>query len=315
MTLLYYDPVFLEHDTGQHPENRGRLTSVMAELEGSSLDAACRRVPWPPASPERIGRVHSPQYIEHLQQVCAAGGGRIEQDTVVSSQSYTAACLAAGAVCDAVARVVAGEDSTALCLVRPPGHHALPSQAMGFCLLNHVAIAARVAIDELDLQRVMIVDWDVHHGNGTQDIFWEEPRVGFLSIHRWPFYPGTGRASETGGGPGEGTTCNLPVAFGTSREEYFHRFSQALEDFAERLEPQLVLVSAGFDAHQADPIGSLGLNTQDFRRLTQIVSHMAHRYAEGRVVSSLEGGYSPSALAESTVAHLDELLAGSSGNH
>jgi acetoin utilization deacetylase AcuC-like enzyme len=179
---------------------------------------------------------------------------------------------------------------------------------MGFCLINNVAVAARLAVEQNELDRVMVVDWDVHHGNGTQDIFYEDPRVAFFSIHRWPFYPGSGAADETGHGDGLGSTKNLPVTFGTRRREYLTHFSDALERFAARHKPQLLLVSAGFDSHAADPIGSLGLETEDFAELTQTVLNVARDYAGGRVVSVLEGGYNPPLLAECVKLHLENLF-------
>ncbi len=180
---------------------------------------------------------------------------------------------------------------------------------MGFCLLNNVAIAAKLAIDELQLERVLVVDWDVHHGNGTQDIFYEDPQVAYFSAHRWPFYPGTGAADETGRGAGLGTTKNLPFAFGTPRRDYLATFSDELTRFAAAMKPQLVLISAGFDAHAADPIGSLGLETEDFGELSRLVQGVADDYADGRIVSVLEGGYNPPVLAECVALHLEHLLA------
>jgi acetoin utilization deacetylase AcuC-like enzyme len=304
MTLLYTDPRFLEHDTGRHPERALRLRAITAQLDATGLAANCAKPSWQPASLERIGRVHDLAYIESIAALAARGGGRPETDTVVSPASFDVAQLAAGAAADAVARVLAGEDQTALCLVRPPGHHALPNHAMGFCLFNSAAVAARVATDEHELDRVLIVDWDVHHGNGTQDIFYADGRVGFFSAHRWPFYPGTGEADETGAGAGLGATCNLPVLFGTAREKYLDLFRLELENFAAQIRPQLVLISAGFDAHREDPIGSLGLETEDFASLTQIVREIAAIHAAGRIVSILEGGYNPTRLAESVEVHL-----------
>jgi acetoin utilization deacetylase AcuC-like enzyme len=232
----------------------------------------------------------------------------MDSDTVVSPASFEVARLAAGAACDAVDRVLKGEDKTAFCLVRPPGHHALAERAMGFCLFNNVAVAAGVAQQEHEVDRVLIVDWDVHHGNATQDSFYADDRVGFFSIHRWPFYPGTGAADDTGTGDGLGATRNLPITFGTSRREYLDQFRRELEDFASRIRPQLVLVSAGFDSHREDPIGSLGLEVEDFDELTKIVRNIATVHAEGRVVSLLEGGYNPPVLAECVETHLRELL-------
>jgi acetoin utilization deacetylase AcuC-like enzyme len=308
MTLLYYDPRFLDHRTGDHPERPERLIQVARHLERTGLDQRCRRPTWDIVSTERLARVHSVKYAADLLIFEHSGGGRAEADTVVHEGSVEVARLAAGAVCDAVVRVVRGEDTTALCLVRPPGHHAQRDAAMGFCLFNNVAIGARLATQELGLERVMIVDWDVHHGNGTQDAFYADPQVSFLSIHRWPFYPGTGDEDETGTGAGLGTTLNLPTRFGTPRGEYHASFRGALEKLADKTKPQLVLVSAGFDSHRDDPVGSLGLETEDFVELTRAVLEVASTHAAGRVVSVLEGGYNPSILAGCVEVHLRELL-------
>jgi len=308
MTLLYYDPRFLEHQTGTHPERPERLVQTIRHLERIGLLAQCGRPQWEPASQARLCSVHSPQYLQQVREFAEAGGGRIEADTVVSPQSLDVAALASGAACDAVERVVRGEDRNAFCLSRPPGHHALHAEAMGFCLINHAAVAARMAIDELKLASVLIVDWDVHHGNGTQDLFWRDPQVGYFSIHRWPFYPGTGRADETGGGAGVGATCNLPIEFGMPREEQFQQFRAAVAEFADRLQPQLVIISAGFDAHADDPVGSLGWVTEDYADLTRDVQAVADRHAQGRIVSLLEGGYNCGVLAGCVEAHLTALL-------
>jgi acetoin utilization deacetylase AcuC-like enzyme len=308
MTLLYYDPRFLDHDTGAHPEQPERLRQIIAQLEAGDLLDRCTRPQWQPASRQRLQRVHEPGHIDRVAALAVAGGGRLDPDTVVSPASFDVAALAAGAACDAVDRVLAGESKTALCLVRPPGHHALAERAMGFCLFNNIAIAACVARDEHQLDRVLIVDWDVHHGNGTQDTFYSDGRVGFLSAHRWPFYPGTGDADETGMGDGRGATLNMPVTFGTPRPTYRDRFAAALEEMAARIRPQLVLISAGFDAHRADPIGSLDLEVEDFAELTQLVLDVAKVHAGGRVVSMLEGGYNPPVLAECVETHLKQLL-------
>lgn len=309
MTLLYSDPRFLDHDTRQgHPERPERLRRITAVLDSTGLVARCSTPTWQPAEREDIQRIHEPGYVDTVESLAARGGGRPDPDTVVSPASYDVARLAAGAACDAVDRVLAGEERTALCLVRPPGHHALPERAMGFCLFNNVAIAARRAVDEHKLDRVLIVDWDVHHGNGTQDIFYADGRVGFFSAHRWPFYPGTGASDETGAGAGLGATQNLPVEFGTSRTVYRDDFRIALEKFAAHIKPQLVLVSAGFDAHREDPIGSLGLEVEDFGELTKNVRDVAGVHCGGRIVSLLEGGYNVDRLAESVAVHLACLL-------
>jgi acetoin utilization deacetylase AcuC-like enzyme len=309
MTLLYRHPAFQEHRTGAHPEHPRRCQAIDEHLTAAGLPNRCFEPNWSPATAAQLGRLHDPAYVAEIERYAAAGGGRLEADTVLSERSYEVACLAAGAVGDATRRVLAGEARTALCLVRPPGHHARPRDAMGFCLFNNVALGAQAAIAEHGLARVLVIDWDVHHGNGTQELFWEDGRVGFLSIHRWPFYPGTGAADETGSGRGLGWIANVPVAYGTSQPAYHAQFERALEALAAKVEPQLVFLSAGFDAHREDPIGSLGLETEDFGRLTQSVIQVANQYAEGKVVSVLEGGYHPQRLAESVGVHLAELIA------
>jgi acetoin utilization deacetylase AcuC-like enzyme len=308
MTLLYYDPRFLDHDTGAHPERPRRLVQIVSRLEETGLADQCVRPTWQPVSDDRLLRVHTQLHVDTVAAVARRGGGSLDPDTVASAASYDVARLAAGAACDAVDRVLAGAQSTALCLVRPPGHHALANRAMGFCLFNNIAVAARCATDDHQLDRVLIVDWDVHHGNGTQDLFYADGRVGFLSIHRWPFYPGTGAADETGTGDGLGATLNLPVEFGTPRAQYLDLFRRELGEFADRIRPQLVLVSAGFDSHREDPIGSLGLETEDFAELTSAVHDVAAEHAEGRVVSVLEGGYNPPVLADCVATHLSGLM-------
>lgn len=308
MTLFYFDPLFVEHQTGNHPERAARVLAVMHFLQAQNMIDRLVRPNWDSATEDRILSVHTPQHLAKLKDFANSGGGNLDADTVVSGKSFEVACRAAGAVCDAVVRVVAGEDKNAFCLVRPPGHHATTDQAMGFCLLNHVAIGARVAVNELGVRRVLIVDFDVHHGNGTQAIFWEDASIGYFSMHRWPLYPGTGDADEIGGGDGLGTTMNLPVRFGTPRQQQLDQFDEAINRFAQRMEPELVMISAGFDSHKDDPIGSLGLESEDFRTLTQSLVRIADRYCQGKIVSVLEGGYNVDALAQCVHTHLEELL-------
>lgn len=307
MTLLYYNPIFLQHDTGNHPENAGRLRAVLDRLQNTKADDPCTRPQWQPATTEQLCHVHSADHVETVEQYANDGGGRIEQDTVVSPKSFDAARIAAGAAVDAVRRVTSGEEKTAFCMVRPPGHHALQRNPMGFCLFNNVAVGARAAIEEFGIERVMIVDWDVHHGNGTQATFWDDPNVGFVSMHRFPFYPGSGDKDETGAGDGKGLTVNVPIRYGTSRREQIDRFRDATESLAEKMKPQLIMLSAGFDSHVNDPIGCLDLESEDFTTLTEIMLQIAGTHADGRVVSLLEGGYNPAALAESVDCHLRAL--------
>ncbi len=311
MTLLYMDDKFLLHDTGQHPECAARLQHVHARLKESGLVERFTQVPIQRADDADVERVHTQQHIAAVRDFADKGGGRIETDTVVSPDSADVAWLAAGTGIDAVARVVNGEDKSALCLVRPPGHHAVPNGPMGFCLLGNISIAARTAVQKLGLGRVLIVDWDVHHGNGTQDVFYDDENVTFFSAHRYPFYPGTGRKSETGRGKGLGSTFNLPLEFGVSRKDYLTAFENALTKAADACKPELVLISAGFDAHAEDPVGSLGLETEDFETLTKLVQQVADTHSDGRLVSMLEGGYNVERLADCVELHAQTLLSAS----
>lgn len=310
MTLLYTDPVFLEHATGQHPENPDRLRRVTKKLEAANLIARCRAGSFQPAEKESVLAVHAQEVFERAKKMADGGGGYLDPDTVVCPASFRVAVNAAGACMAAVDAVIDAKDHTALCLVRPPGHHATPTRSMGFCLFNNIAIAAAHARKKHAVNRILIVDWDVHHGNGTQDIFYADPTQFFLSVHRYGdgFYPGTGAADETGTGHGLGFTQNVPLHFGISRKAYLDAYCRALERAAEKMRPELILVSAGFDAHARDPIGSLGLQSEDFAALTKHVLEIAAAHSKGRLVACLEGGYNLDALAESVQVHLEELL-------
>ncbi len=310
MTLLYTDSLFLQHETGPHPESPDRLRAIGARLAETDLLSHCRPGSYRPLTAEIVAQVHSPRMVRSVEGMAMRGGGHLDPDTVVSSDSFTVALAAAGTCVSAVDAVLGGDDTNALCLVRPPGHHATPTRSMGFCLFNNIALAAHHALSAHALDRVLIVDWDVHHGNGTQDIFYADPRVLFFSIHRFGmgFYPGTGDADETGEGAGQGYTLNVPIRYGTSRRDYRSAYRNALEKAADKIKPQLILVSAGFDAHALDPIGSLGLEVEDFVWLTQQVLEVAKTHCGGRLVSCLEGGYNLDVLAESVQAHLEELL-------
>jgi acetoin utilization deacetylase AcuC-like enzyme len=309
MTIFYTSDQFLLHETGDHPESAQRLQRVLQHLATTELPQLLQHGQCRIAEQREIEQFHTAEYLLQLQEYAAGGGGRIEADTVVCKASPRIAALAAGTAIDAVQRVVQGDDRTAFCLTRPPGHHALRDGPMGFCLLNNAAIAARAAQQQWGLQRILIVDWDVHHGNGTQAAFYEDPHVGFFSAHRFPFYPGSGAASETGSGAGLGTTFNLPIANGTSRAEIIRGVTSRLSDAADRMRPELVILSAGFDAHCEDPVGSLGLETEDFAALTDVVTQIAQVHCGGKVVSLLEGGYNPQRLADCIELHLARLLA------
>ncbi len=311
MTILCTDPIFLRHETGRHVEVPERLRSITSRLDTTGLAKKCSLGAFKPVAPESLFAIHEPAVVQRARQMADAGGGMLDADTVVSSESFQVALAAAGACVAAVDAVLKGPDKTALCLVRPPGHHATPTTSMGFCLFNNIAAAANHARAAHGLSRILIIDWDVHHGNGTQDIFFTDPNVFFFSIHRYGmgFYPGTGAADETGTGKGLGTTLNAPIRMGDSTKEYHAHFAHFLEKAADAIKPELVLVSAGFDAHMRDPIGSLGLDTEDFAILTHRVLEVAQTHAHGRLVSCLEGGYHLDALADSVAAHLQELLA------
>lgn len=314
MTWLLHDPVFLQHDTGPgHPERSDRLRSVSKLLESSGLAAKCATLPWLAAKATDIARVHPGAYLRHIEEMCAQGGGYLDPDTPVCPKSHEIALFASGALLAAVDAVLRQDappkERTAFCLVRPPGHHSTPTRPMGFCLYNHVAVAARHAQAVHGLNRILIVDWDVHHGNGTQDIFYEDGSVHFLSIHRYGggFYPGTGQLGETGTADGLGATQNVALNQGITRKGYRAAFQQALERAAQH-KPELVLLSAGFDACRDDPVGDLGLEPEDYVGLTQDLRDLANAHCGGRLVSLLEGGYHLDQLAESVKHHLEGLL-------
>lgn len=301
--LLYQSPKFALHDTKSHPESVARIVHVNAMLKSSGWTERCKMPAWEPATQQQCARIHPDSYLEALQDWCEHDAGRVEVDTVVSKGSWTAATLGAGAVCDAVQRVVKGEDTTAFCAIRPPGHHAMSSAPMGFCLLNNVAIGAQYA-RTLGLNKVLIVDWDVHHGNGTQASFWEDPNVGFVSIHRFPFYPGTGKADETGGGQAIGTKVNIPVAAGIPAGEFLKRLYDASEKLANEMHPDLILLSAGFDAHRNDPVGGLTLEAEHYEQAGEWITNLAMSHCGGKLVSLLEGGYHLQHMPECVDAHL-----------
>jgi acetoin utilization deacetylase AcuC-like enzyme len=306
---LVVDRRFEDHDTGaMHAERPARLRAIRSALEASRLASRCVRIPLRRAPDELLREVHSEGYIRALEDACAAGGGWLDADTVAGSESVEIARLAAGSLVALCEEVLAGRAARGFAAVRPPGHHAEVSAAMGFCLFNNVAIAAARLLREPGIERVLIVDWDVHHGNGTQHIFESDPRVFFFSVHQSPLYPGTGAAEETGVGRGKGTTLNCPLPRGAGDAEFLGTLSGALVDSQESFRPQFVLVSAGFDAHAADPLAQLRVTTPAFGAATRIVRAIADRHAGGKIVSVLEGGYDLDALAASVGAHLEALL-------
>lgn len=300
---VFYHADCLLHETGRHPERPERL-----EVCERALRDALPECGWctdaEPVDCELLRAVHTAEHVQNVVTAVEHAPTYLDPDTPVSRGSLQAARRAAGLAVEAVRQVIGGDVATAFCLIRPPGHHATRDRAMGFCLFNNVAVAARWSLSEGGLERVLIVDFDVHHGNGTQDIFYEDDSVLFFSIHRYPFYPGTGSSAEDGAGRGKGYTRNVPVAYGTPPEDYLRLFRSHLDDAAAKISPQLVLVSAGFDAHRLDPIGSLGLDTEHFEQIGQEIARVARSYCGGRTVSVLEGGYNLNHLGPSVVAYL-----------
>jgi acetoin utilization deacetylase AcuC-like enzyme len=309
-TGLVYHPAYLAHDMGAgHPESPDRLRAIMQQLEQSGTLTKVTRIEPRKAEGEWITQVHTPSYVASLNQhVPLSGRVSLDPDTSMSPGSLNAAYLAAGGALAGVDAIMAGQVDHVFCAVRPPGHHAEAGRAMGFCLFNNVAIAARYVQRKYGLSRVLIVDWDVHHGNGTQHSFEDDPSVLFFSTHQSPHYPGTGREDERGQGAGEGFTINVPMEAGGDDEAYHAIFLKALVPAADVFKPEFVIISAGFDAHKDDPLASMGLSEAGYADLTGIVAGIAKRHAKSRILSSLEGGYNLAALAASVDAHINALL-------
>ena len=305
---LVYDPIYLEHDTGDHVENSRRLVDAMSYLKETGIKEKLISLPARPALLEELEMIHAPEYISHVNSKAENGGGWLDPDTVMSLKSYEAALYATGGLLVAVEGVMKKEVDNAFAVVRPPGHHAVQSRAMGFCIFNNVAIAAKFALSKFSLKRILIADFDVHHGNGTQDAFYADPKVLYFSIHQYPFYPGTGWMDETGTGEGEGTTVNFPMAAGWGDEEYLRAFNEVLVPIARRFQPRLILVSAGFDAHWADQLAMMRVTVKGFAQMAMILKELAAELCQGRLVFTLEGGYNLRVVASSTKAVFDVLL-------
>jgi acetoin utilization deacetylase AcuC-like enzyme len=307
-TAYVYDPLYLEHDEPTHPENSRRLEQTMRHLQQADLLERLKKIDARDACIEEVAAVHDPRYIEEIRAAAAGQRGWLDMDTYVGPHSYAAALRAAGGLLQAVQGVLQGEANNAFALVRPPGHHAVAGRAMGFCLFNNVAIAARYARREFALERVLIVDFDLHHGNGTQDAFYEDPAVLYFSTHQYPYYPGTGHYQETGRGAGQGYTVNVPLPAGVGDAGYERVFAEILAPVARRYRPQLILASAGYDAHWADPLGGMLLSVTGYASMTRTLVALAEELCQGRLVLTLEGGYSLEALAASIAATFSALL-------
>jgi acetoin utilization deacetylase AcuC-like enzyme len=301
-TALIWSDRFRLHDTAGYPEAPERIDALRGALEAAGMFAERLVLVPEPVGLESVMLVHAPDVAELAQRAAAQGPALLDADTVVSPGSYEVALLAAGAACLAVDTVVAGAAPRAFALVRPPGHHAEPERSMGFCLFNNIAIAARHAQTRHGLERIAIVDWDVHHGNGTQAAFWTDPSVLFVSTHQYPFYPGSGAAAERGADAGLGFTLNLPLRAGSDDAIYTAAFEEHVLPALDAFAPQLILVSAGFDAHRADPLAMMRMTTEGFAQLTRLVQSAAERLCGGRMALVLEGGYNLEALGASVVA-------------
>ena len=310
-TGLVYDPIYLEHDTGDHVENSRRLVEAISYLKETGIKEKLTCLSPRPASLEELETIHAPAYISYVKSKAESGGGWLDPDTVISPKSYEAALYAAGGVLVAAEAVMKGKVDNAFALVRPPGHHAVQDQAMGFCIFNNVAIAAKFALSKFKLNHVLIADFDVHHGNGTQDAFYADPQVLYFSTHQYPFYPGTGWMDETGTGEGEGTTVNFPMAAGWGDEECLRAFNEVLVPVARRFQPQLILVSAGFDPHWADHLANMKVTITGFARMAMILKELAAELCQGRLVFTLEGGYNLRVVAHSIKAVFGVLLGNS----
>jgi len=305
-----YHPECLAHRNGPgHPERPERVTAIRDHLEACGLLSRLLVVEPSPCPVDRLTRVHRPAYVEAIRQACAGAPAQLDPDTAVSVGSWDAALLSAGGALAACDAVVSGRASAAFVATRPPGHHAEADRAMGFCLFNNVAVAARYLQDEHRLGRIFILDWDVHHGNGTQHLFEEDDTVFYFSVHQFPFYPWTGAANEQGRGRGRGFTRNVPLPAGSGDARYLEVFRGVLVPALERFGPEAILISCGFDAHRADPLAGMNLTEAGYGAMTELVREAAERLCGGRIVSLLEGGYDLRALGRSAESHIRALLA------
>ena len=299
-TCLIYHPIYLLHETNGHPEKKERLTAILDKIKSEKLDVDF--ITPQPATVTQVEAIHRRRYIDQVKAICEHGGGYLDVDTILSKNSYDAALMAAGGAITAVDAVM-GDYGSAFALVRPPGHHAKPNRGMGFCIFNNIAIAAKHAQAQ-GAEKVLIVDWDVHHGNGTNDVFYSDPSVLYFSTHQYPHYPGTGRADEVGEDGAEGFTVNVPLPPGTGDEGYLTVFREILLPVALEFKPDIVLVSAGHDPHKDDPLGGMRLTSAGFGAIAGVVKEIASTCCRGRLAASLEGGYNLEAQAEAVVAEI-----------
>jgi acetoin utilization deacetylase AcuC-like enzyme/formylglycine-generating enzyme required for sulfatase activity len=309
-TGFLFDNIFLEHKTtSDHPEKPQRLVAIIDNLKEKKLYSELVQVPFSPIEMKYLLKIHTKEHVEHVRQVCHSNEGYLDSlDTPVSEKSYEAALMAAGAVTAAIDSVMEGKITNAFCAVRPPGHHAEKDRALGFCIFNNIAIGARYIQEKYQLAKVLIVDWDVHHGNGTQHAFYNDPDILYFSVHQYPFYPGTGAESEKGAGKGLNFTINAPLPAGSTDADYMEVFENKLKPAALSFSPDFVLISAGFDAHKNDLLGGMKVTEQGFSQMTRVVKDIAEKCCNSRIVSVLEGGYNLQALASCVEAHIRVLM-------
>ncbi len=296
-TGYVFDEIFTKHDFPGHPESATRLRTVMDHLTRQNLLSRLTQVPARQATRTELLRCHHPRHLERVEEISRRGGGMLDSDTYTNAFSYEAALRAAGGAVDLTAAVLEGRLDNGFALVRPPGHHATPARAMGFCLFGNIAVAARAARFDYGLERVAVVDFDVHHGNGTQDVLLEDSSILFVSSHEYPYYPGTGAAAEIGEGEAKGATVNVPVSMGVGDAGYKHLYGEVVFPILRRFQPELILVSAGFDAHWDDPLANIGLTLSGYHWLSQSLIELAAELCQGRIVFVLEGGYNLDVLA------------------
>lgn len=309
--LVYHEDYLLHHAGSWHPEGPERLQSIMNHLAETKLLAKLNLVQPYPADIDWIATIHNRNYISSVEQICSTHGfSNLDADTYVCPDSYRIALLAAGGALAAADAMMEGRIDNAFCLLRPPGHHAEKTRAMGFCLFNNIAILAKYLQLKFHLEKIFILDWDVHHGNGTQNSFYDDPTVFYFSIHQYPHYPGTGLPTERGIGKGEGYTLNIPLAGGHGNEDYMKIFQDQLVPVVKDFQPDCILISAGFDGHWNDPLAGMQLTESGYAKLTEIILEVAEECCRGRAISLLEGGYNLEMLAKSVAAHIKMLLRG-----
>ena len=306
------DPFYLKHKNEPHPENPGRLNAIQKNIESSKYYNNLTLIQPRKATVEDIAKVHGTGYIRSVEDSCRNGVRNLDADTVISSDSYQAALLSAGAGLEALDKILEGTVGNAFCAVRPPGHHAEQNKAMGFCLFNNVGVIARYAQDVKNIQKIFIFDWDVHHGNGTQHSFYKDSSIYYSSIHQYPFYPGTGGVDETGTGDGLGSNLNLPMQAYSCDADYINAIEHKLIPVIQKFNPDLIIISAGFDAHENDPLAQINLSTDCYGKMTQKLMEIANDVCNGRILSMLEGGYDYSALADSVKLHVETLASSQS---